>query len=58
MVLQSSSLIARNKGVVLRLHPSLKSYKATFKALYGYLNEPLAQLLELAARWSPNCSSI
>jgi hypothetical protein len=54
MVLHSAALIARNKGVVSRLHPSLKSYKATFTALYDSLNELLAQLLELAARWSPN----
>jgi hypothetical protein len=42
--------------VVSRLYPSLKSYKATFTVLYGPLNELLAQLLELAARWSPNYS--
>jgi len=54
-VLQSAALIARNKGVVRRLHSSrLKGYKATFTTIYGSLNE----LLELAARWSPNYSSI
>jgi hypothetical protein len=57
-MLQSAALIARNKGVVRRLHPSLKGYKATFTALYDSLNELLAQLLELAARWSPNYSSV
>ena len=31
---------------------------ATFTALYDSLNELLAQLLELAARWSPNYSSV
>ena len=45
MVLQSAALIARDKGVVSRLHPSLKSYKATFTLLYDSLNELLAQLL-------------
>jgi hypothetical protein len=45
MVLQSAALIARNKGVVSRLHPSLISYKATFSALYDPANELLAQLL-------------
>jgi hypothetical protein len=55
MVLKSAALIARNKGVAKRLHPSLKDgYKATFTTLYDSLNE----LLEVAARWSPNCSSI
>jgi len=55
MVLKSAALIARNKGVTKRLHPSLKDgYKATFTTLYDSLNE----LLEVAARWSPNCSSI
>jgi hypothetical protein len=54
MVLQSAALIARTKGVVSRLRPSLKSYKATFTILYDSFNEQLAQLLELAARWSPN----
>jgi hypothetical protein len=58
MVLQSSALIARNKGVVSRLHPSRKSYKATFTALCGSLKELLAQLLEIAARWSPNHSIV
>jgi hypothetical protein len=53
-VLQSAALIARNKGVVPRLHPSLKRYKATFTVLYDPLNELLAQLLELAAQWSPS----
>ena len=54
MVLQSAALIARNKGVVRRLHPLLRGYKATFTTLYDSLNE----LLEVAARWSPNYSSI
>ena len=58
MVLQSAALIARNKGVLSRLHPSLKSYKATFTVLNDSLNELLAQLLELAALWSPNYSSV
>jgi hypothetical protein len=38
--------------------PRLKGYKATFTALNDSLNELLAQLLELAARWSPNYSSV
>jgi hypothetical protein len=42
------------KGPILRL----KGYKANFTALYGSLNELLAQVLELAARWSPNYSSV
>jgi hypothetical protein len=55
MALQSAALIARNKGVARRLHPSLKTgYKATFTTLYDSLKE----LLEVAARWSPNYSSI
>ena len=58
MVLQSAALIARNKGVISRLHPLLKSYKATFTALCDSLNELLAQLLELAAFWSPNYYSV
>jgi hypothetical protein len=58
MVLQSSALIARYKGVVSRLHPSLKSYKATFTALCDSVNELLAQLLEIEARWSPNYSIV
>jgi hypothetical protein len=58
MVLQSAALIARTKGVVSRLHPSLKSYKANFTVHYDSFNEQLAQLLELAARWSPNYSTV
>ena len=58
LVLQSAALIARNKGVLSRLHPSLKSYEATFTVLNDSLNELLAQLLELAALWSPNYSSV
>jgi len=54
MALQSAALIARNTGVVRRLHPLLKAYKATFTTLYDSLNE----LLEVAARWSPNYSGI
>jgi len=58
MAIQSSALIARKKGVVSRLHSSLKSYKATFTALCDSLNELLAQLLELAARWSQTFSGV
>jgi hypothetical protein len=58
MALQSAALIARHKGVVRRFHPSLRGYEATFTELFDYLNELLAQLLELAARWSPNYSSV
>jgi hypothetical protein len=58
MVLQSAALIARNKGVLSRLHPALKSYKASFTVLNDSLKRLLAQLLELAARWSPNYSSV
>jgi hypothetical protein len=51
MVLQSAALIARNKGVVRRLNPSLKR-------LYSYLCDTLRHFKRAAGASSPLVSEL